>query len=147
MNHSKPESLPAPCVVDRGIVVQKEDMLRLLRGLRKVKYIYRQDNGISSTGEGCVIEAFCDPNQATLVANHSLYLNVDSFDYVELTTQDAQTTFSLVQEDRCLCLTPINDSPSQGLMTQLDAADLEVIVNEAIAASWDASLDDDTASA
>ncbi len=92
------------------------------------------------------METFCDPQQATIVANHSLYLNAHSFDYIEIITNctesGTETTFALIQENRCLCLTPLSESKSERT-AQLDAADLEAIVTEAIAASWDASLDDD----
>ena len=146
MNHQPSSQIPAPCIVDNGIVVQKQDMLRLLRSLRKVRYIHRQDDEITNVGEGCVMEAFSDPQQATLVANHSLYLNTHSFDYLELITNETETgtetTFALVQENRCLCLTPISEGNASHT-AQIDAADLEAIVTEAIAASWDASLDND----
>lgn len=143
MNPNNPSHLPAPCFVDNGIVVNKSDMLRLLKGLRKVTYIHKQDSQITNTGEGCVMEAFSDPAQATIVANHSLYLNVHSFDYLEIITNANETTFALVQDSRCLCLTPLpqrQESPAAGA---LDAATLEAIVNEALSASWDASLDDE----
>ncbi|PZO15725.1 MAG: hypothetical protein DCF25_13305 [Leptolyngbya foveolarum] len=146
MNHKKSGPFPAACIVDNGIVVQKQDMLRLLRSLRRVGYIYRQDDEITNTGEGCVMEAFCDPQQATIVANHSLYLNAHSFDYIEIITNctenGVETTFALVQENRCLCLTPLFEGKADKI-AQLDAADLEAIVTEAIAATWDASLDND----
>lgn len=142
MNPNQPSKLPAPCIVENGIVVQKQDMIRLLSSLRQVRYIYRQDDKITNTGEGCVMEVFCDPNQATLVANHSLYLNTHSFDYLEILTNGEESTFALTQESRCLCLIPASESPAERT-AQLDAADLEAIVTEAIAASWDASLDDD----
>ncbi|NJM95906.1 MAG: hypothetical protein HC800_00650 [Phormidesmis sp. RL_2_1] len=143
MNHPNSSNLPAPCIVDNGIVVHKADMLRLLRGLRRVHYVHKQGNDIANTGEGCVMEAFADPAQATLVANRSLYLNVHSFDYLELVTTGEQTTFALVQDDRCLCLTPIASPLEDSLGRSIDAAALEAIVTEALSASWDASLDDD----
>ncbi|MGC1308030.1 MAG: hypothetical protein WA885_12450 [Phormidesmis sp.] len=142
MNHKNTSPLPAPCIVDNGIVVHKKDILRLLKGLRRVRYIHTQDNEITNTGEGCVVEAFCDPTQATLVANHSLYLNVHSFDYLEMITTGEDTTFALVQDDRCLCLTPVS-TPKETLSHSIDAATIEAIVTEALSASWDASLDDD----
>ena len=143
MNHKYSSDLPAPCIVDNGIVVHKADMLRLLRGLRHVRYIHRQDNEITSTGEGCVMEAFSDPNQATLVANRSLYLNVHSFDYLEVIRSGDETSFALVQDNRCLCLTPVSQSYESQTSSQLDAATLEAIVTEALSASLDASLDDE----
>ncbi len=143
MNHNSSSHLPAPCIVDNGLVVHKVDMLRLLKGLRHVRYIHRQDNEITSTGIGCVVEAFSDPNQATLVANHNIYLNVHSFDYIELLTHKDETTFALVQDNRCLCLTPIVKAANRYAARDIDAAALEAIVTEALSASWDASIDDD----
>ena len=143
MNPKNFSSLPAPCLVENGIVANKIDMLRLLKGLRQVRYIHSQGSEITNKGEGCVMEAFSDSAQATIVANHSLYLNVHSFDYLEMITSGEETTFALVQDDRCLCLTPLPSEPEAAAVTQLDAATLEAIVNEALSASWDASIDDE----
>ena len=76
--------LPAPCIVDSGTVVNKQDMRRLLCDLGPVQYRYTQGDRCISEGEGYVVEVFADPNEATLVTNHSLYLNICSFDYLEL---------------------------------------------------------------
>ncbi len=143
MNPNSSSHLPAPCLVDNGIVVHKADMLRLLKGLSHVRYIHRQDDQITSTGEGRVMEAFSDANQATLVANHSLYLNVHSFDYLEMVRSGDETSFALVQDNRCLCLTPIVKEPERSATREIDVAALEAIVTEALSASWDASIDDE----
>ena len=76
--------LPAPCIVDSGTVVNKQDMRRVLCDLGPVRYRYTQGDRCISEGEGYVVEVFSDPNEATLVTNHSLYLNICSFDYLEL---------------------------------------------------------------
>lgn len=76
--------LPAPCIVDAGIVVNKQDIRRLLCDLGAVRYRYTQGERCISEGEGYVVEVFSDPDEATLVTNHSLYLNICSFDYLEL---------------------------------------------------------------
>ncbi|MGB3788137.1 MAG: hypothetical protein WA949_09005 [Phormidesmis sp.] len=143
MNHHSPSDFPAPCIIDNGIVVHKTDMLRLLKDLRHVRYIHRQDNEITSTGEGFIMEAFADPHQATLVANRSLYLNVHSFDYIEIVHSGEDTSFALVQDNRCLCLTPISKTHSVDSNREIDVAALEAIVTEALSASWDASIDDE----
>ncbi|WP_338038382.1 hypothetical protein [Neosynechococcus sphagnicola] len=77
-------SLPAPCIIDRGIVLNKQDMQRLLTDLNRVRYLHLQDHEILSEGEGYVQAVFADPHRATLIANSTLYLNVHSFDYLEL---------------------------------------------------------------
>ena len=143
MNYNSPSKLPAPCIVDSGIVINKIDMLRLLKGLSQVRYIYRQDDQVTSTGEGRVMEAFSDANQATLVANHSLYVNVNSFDYLEIVRSGDETSYALVQYNLCLCLTPIAKDVERHATREFDAATLEAIVTEALSASWDASIDDE----
>ncbi|MGK7891404.1 MAG: hypothetical protein AB4042_18905 [Leptolyngbyaceae cyanobacterium] len=82
--------LPAPCIVDAGIVVNKQDMRRLLCDLGAVRYRYTQGDRCISEGEGYVVEVFSDPDEATLVTNHSLYLNICSFDYLELSQDSPQ---------------------------------------------------------
>ena len=64
-------SLPAPCLVDTGVVVAKADMARLLSDLGRVRYRYEQDGQVTSDGEGFVLEVFNDPQQSTLVANNT----------------------------------------------------------------------------
>jgi hypothetical protein len=48
-------TLPAPCIVDTGIIVNKEDMLRLLDDLEQVHYIYTLDGDLQSEGEGWLL--------------------------------------------------------------------------------------------
>jgi hypothetical protein len=158
MNYSSstPSSLPAPCIIDQGILVNKDDMRRVLSDLNHVRYTHLQDGRVISQGEGYVLEVFGHPSQATLVANHTLYLNVCSFDYLQLQaspdlpldpiappSDGSSCYFDLVQDNRCLRLHPLS-SPLQGVDSQsLNAAALEAMVTEVLSASWDAHLDDD----
>ena len=54
-----------------------------------------------------------------------------------------ETSFALVQENRCLCLTPIVKDTERYTTREIDAAALEAIVTEALSASWDAAIDDE----
>jgi hypothetical protein len=138
-------SLPAPCIIDSGIVVNKEDMRRLLNDLGRVRYIHTVDGQPHSSGEGWIVEVFADSHQATLVANQSLYLNVQSFDYLHLNlAPDRQTYFDLIQDSRRLRLIPL----AGGLQDpethrSLDAETLEEMVTQVLSAHWDVQLDDD----
>lgn len=87
--------LPAPCIVDTGIIVNKQDIRRLLCDLGAVRYRYTQDDQCIAQGEGYVVEVFSSPSEATLVANHSLYLNICSFDYLEL----SQIPLGMIQSE------------------------------------------------
>ena len=136
--------LPAPCLVDHGIVVNKADMLRLLNDLGQVNYTDIHEKDVLSKGTGYVMDVFADPAVSTLVANQSLYLNVYSFDYLELEKlPNDQACFNLVQENRCLQLVPITTPIQEQTTRNMNTVAIEAIVAEALSASWDACLDDD----
>lgn len=136
--------LPAPCIVDAGIIVNKQDMHRLLSDLSRVRYRYVQDGSLSSEDEGYIMEVFSDPQRATLVANHSLYLNLQSFDYLELKQdQEKQAYFELVQDNRQLLLMPLTNPIFDQGDRHIDPATLEAVVTEVLSAGWDMRIDDE----
>lgn len=136
------KSLPAPCIIDTGTIVNKQDMLRLLADLSRVRYIHTQDGILASEGEGCVLEVFADPTRATLIANHTLYLNVCSFDCMELgQSPDQEAWFDLIQEGRHLRLIPLSNPLQDHHDRSLNAAALEAMVAEVLSAGWDMQID------
>jgi hypothetical protein len=138
-------SIPAPCLVDSGVVVNKSDMLRLLQDLGQVRYQHFQDGALLTEGCGFVMEVFVDPQQATLVANHTLYLNVYSFDFLEMGKIDAdQSHFDLVQDNRRLRLLPIYDPVQDQIAQSASTAAFEAMVVDALTARWDTCPDDDS---
>lgn len=137
-------ALPAPCLVDTGTIVSKHDMQRLLADLSRVRYSYHQDNRLCSEDEGYVIEVFADPQRSTLVANRTLYLNVYSFDYLELGhTPEGYPCFDLMQDSRQLRLIPLTNPLEEQNARRLNAAALEAVVAEVLSASWDVRIDDE----
>jgi hypothetical protein len=135
---------PAPCLVDNGIVVNKADMLRLLNDLGQVNYSDVHDGAVMSQGTGYIMDVFADPTMATLVANQSLYLNVHSFDCLELERlPDQKTCFNLVRDDRRLRLLPTTTPLYEQISRNLNVTALEAMVAEALSAQLDACLDDD----
>lgn len=136
--------LPAPCIVDVGIVVNKHDMHRLLADLGRVRYTYSQDGHVLSDGEGYILEVFSDPQRSTLVANHALYLNVCSFDYLELgQSSEQEAAFHLIQDARQLVLVPLSNPLQEQSHRSLNAAALEAVVAEVLSAGWDVRIDDE----
>ena len=135
--------LPAPCIIDFGIIINNEDMRRILNDLGRVHYIHTLDEEVQSEGEGWIVEVFSDPQQGTIVANRSLYLNVQSFDYLQLHRSPTQETyFDLMQDHRCLRLIPITHPPqTPEFSSNLDAATLEAMVTQVLAAKRDVQLD------
>ncbi len=143
-NYRSASKLPAPCIVNTGIIANKIDMRRLLADLGRVRYVYIQDGKFASQGEGDVMEIFTSPQQATLIANHALYLNLHSFDYLELKQSSEQETyFDLIQDNVCLRLIPLSTPLQERVTRSLNAGSLEAMMDQVISAQWDAEIDDD----
>lgn len=140
-----PHQLPAPCIIDTGLIVNKQDMERLLGDLNRVRYIHTIEGQLQNEGEGCVLEVFSDPHRSTLVANHALYLNVQSFDYLHLSQSSEQDAyFDLIQDNRQLRLIPLSNPLQEQTVQQLNADTLEAMVAQVLGAKWDVQLDDDS---
>ncbi|MDH6059509.1 hypothetical protein NWP17_03500 [Chrysosporum bergii ANA360D] len=145
MSHHLPNTrIPAPCIVNTGIIVNKVDMQRLMADLGRVRYIYTQEGKLQSEGEGDVMEVFINPQRSTLVANSALYLNVYSFDYLELKqSPQQQTYFDLWQEDMCLRLIPLSTPLQERKERNFNFSALEAMMEQVLSAKWDAEIDDD----
>lgn len=136
--------MPAPCIVDVGTVVNKQDMQRVLAALSRVRYLHTQDGILTNEGEGYVLEVFADPQRSTLIANHALYINVYSFDFLELgQSEDEEPWFDLIQDDRQLRLIPLSNPLQEQTTHRLNVAALEAVVAEVLSASWDVQIDDE----
>jgi hypothetical protein len=134
----------APCIIDTGIVVNKRDIKRLLFDLGRVRYLHIQDGQIYSEGEGYVLEVFANPHRSTLIANHALYLNVYSFDYLELKqSPEDGAYFDLIQDGRLLRLIPLSNPLQEQVARNLNAAALDAVVDQVLSGNWDLHLDDD----
>ncbi|MBR8833219.1 MAG: hypothetical protein DSM106950_04030 [Stigonema ocellatum SAG 48.90 = DSM 106950] len=145
MSHHLPDTkIPAPCIINTGVIVNKLDMRRLLGDLGRVQYIYTQEGKLQSEGEGDVLEVFANPQRSTLVANHALYLNVYSFDYLELKqSPQQQTYFDLMQEGTCLRLIPLSTPLQERQERCLNVRAIEAMMEQVLSAQLDAEIDDD----
>ncbi len=146
MSYHLPDSkIPAPCIINAGVIVNKLDMQRLLSDLGRVRYIHTQDDKLQSEGEGDVMEVFANPQRSTIVANHALYLNVYSFDYLELRQSPEQETyFDLLQEGTCLRLIPLSTPLQEQQERCLNVNAIEAMMEQVLSARWDAEIDDDS---
>ncbi|MGL5061687.1 MAG: hypothetical protein ACRC62_17090 [Microcoleus sp.] len=134
----------APCIIDTGTVVNKRDIQRLLFDLGRVRYIHIQDGKIYSQGEGYVLEVFADPRRSTLIANRALYLNVYSFDCLELKQSPEQGSyFELIQDGRHLQLIPLSNPLQEQINRNLNAAALDAVVDQVMSGNWDLQFDED----
>ncbi|BAY98243.1 hypothetical protein NIES37_21910 [Tolypothrix tenuis PCC 7101] len=145
MSHHLPDTrIPAPCIINTGIIVNKLDIRRLLADLGRVHYIYTHEGQLQSEGDGDVMEVFANPQRSTLVANQALYLNVYSFDYLELKQSPQQETyFDLIQEGMCLRLIPLSTPLQERRERSLNVSAIEAMMDQVLSARWDAEIDDD----
>ena len=148
MNHQTNNcQLPAPCIVESGILVNKEDIKRLINDLTQVRYIHDIDGVVQNQGQGWILEVFNDPAQATIVVNNSLYINIQSFDYLKLNqVSPYETYFDLIQDNRTLRLIPLataNQEQQQQVSKNLGFDSLDEMLGEVFSAKWDVQADDD----
>lgn len=147
MSQSHRHHLPAPCVVESGILANKEDIKRLINDLTHVRYIHSLDGIVQNQGKGWILEVFHDPSQATIVVNNSLYINIQSFDYLQITQiSPHETYFDLIQDNRQLRLIPLvptNQDQEQQPSKNLSFDSLESMLHDVLSAKWDVHLDDD----
>ena len=139
------KSLPAPCIVDEGIVIKHDDIRRLLADLCHVRYIHKIGEQEASKGEGYIQEIFSDSSQSTLIANRKIYINLQSFDYLRLSKSTQQEArFDLIQDNLQLSLIPISRSVSPSTIAKnIDAETIEAMVADVLTARLDVQLDDE----
>lgn len=99
-----------PCIVDEGIISNRQDMLRVLRDLGHVRYTDLYEDRERSSGEGYVMRVFAKDDGATIFVNKRLYINVNGFDYLRLSrTEDENAAIDLVDDRRTVRLVPLTD--------------------------------------
>ena len=96
------------CLVEQGIIYSKRDMIRILRDLDRVLYVDLIDNASVANGEGYVVEVYANSFDSTLVFNNRLHINVNSFDFLKITTQPDRLV-ELISGHRVIKLKPLTN--------------------------------------
>ena len=80
------EETQIPCIIDKGIIFNKRDMVRILQSLDRVEYKEIIDGKeLAEIREGFILEIFEDPIEASIIFNRRLHLNVNSFEFFKIT--------------------------------------------------------------
>ena len=110
------------CLVDFGTVYAKRDMARILRDLEKVQYYDFIDDALVASGEGYMVEVYANSFDSTVIFNHRIHVNVNSFDYLKLRTTPKKEVelFSGHRVIRLLPLTSILDSNKAAVEEEMD---------------------------
>lgn len=96
------------CLVEQGIIYSKRDMIRILRDLDKVSYIDLIDSLSVAQGEGYVVEVYANSFDSTLVFNNRLHINVNSFDFLRISSQPEKSV-ELISGHRVIKLKPLTN--------------------------------------
>jgi hypothetical protein len=99
------------CIVEEGILLNRRDMVRVLRDLGAVRYVDLHDGVATASGEGCITNVVANLSSSTIIANRRLYLNVSNFEYMRLGVEDGQAVFDLVTRNRTIRLIPQEAQP------------------------------------
>lgn len=98
------------CIVDEGVLVQRKDMVRILRDLGQVRYQEWRNDQLRRQGEGIIVHVTASDRAATVILNKRLYLNVNAFDYLQLGCDEAGGAWvDLVSDGLTLRLIPLTD--------------------------------------
>lgn len=109
------------CIVDEGILLNRRDMVRLLRDLGLVRYVDLHSGETRASGEGYVTSVVANQINSTIIANRRLYLNVNNFEYLKLGLDAGQTFFDLVDRDRIVRIIPLDCALTPPPVTTEDA--------------------------
>jgi hypothetical protein len=94
-----------PCIIDRGVIFNKKDMMRVLQGLDQVEYTEIIDEKPAVKREGFIVEIFEDPNEATIFLNIKI-----SYDPTEEALKEKRTySIELFMPNRKVVLRPLTD--------------------------------------
>ena len=103
-----------PCVVENGIVYGLRDIYRVVRDLGHVQYQEIIEGHVNATGDGYIMSVVANSQSATVVANRRIYLNVNGFDYLKVTTlEEGVVQFDMINSYRTLRLIPIAEPVSE----------------------------------
>ncbi|MDB5101622.1 MAG: hypothetical protein JWM80_6043 [Cyanobacteria bacterium RYN_339] len=99
------------CVVDEGILLNRRDMVRVLRDLGHVRYQDLVEGTERARGEGYIAGVYANQSNSTIIVNKRLYINVNGFDYMRLRRADENgTAIDLVDDRRTIRITPLSDA-------------------------------------
>jgi hypothetical protein len=105
-------------MVSEGTLFNKRDMMRALETIEGVTYFDIMDDQVISKGSGVLMKVFASKDNATLVVNGSLFINVFSFDYLHFSSnRRGKAVVDLIKESRVLRLIPHEDTKSSGKLS------------------------------
>ena len=126
------------CLVDYGIVYSKRDMIRILRDLDHVEYADLIDNLSVANGEGYIVEVYANSYDSTIVFNHKLHINVNSFDFLKIKTEPNKVV-ELISGHRVIKL-----KPKTNILLVNQAAIAEELDEQRIALASQLACDNET---
>ncbi len=129
----EPEDKQIPCIVGKGVVMSKRDMMRVLKGFDHVLFTDTIDGELQIEDEAYVVEVFRNDIESTIVFNRRMHINVENFEYLRI-IQSLPGIVELIEGHRTLRLEAVVDpfSNKDILMTEVleNRARMEALYEE-----------------
>jgi hypothetical protein len=87
-----------PMIINKGIIYNPKDIMRILRDLGHIFYEQIIDNKIKQKGEAYIVSVVANKNSANMIINKKAYLNINGFEYLEIDTTEEETILDLHNE-------------------------------------------------
>lgn len=87
-----------PMIINKGIIYNPKDILRILRDLGSISYEQIIDNEIKQTGKAYIVSVVSNKNSANMIVNRRAYLNINGFEYLDINTTEEETILDLHNE-------------------------------------------------
>lgn len=97
----------APCIVNEGTIINKRDMMRALRIYENVAFEDYVDGELMASSEGVMVDVFQCDECSSLFLKGAIFINVMSFNYLQLEVVEEKTNAKLVNKFRTIKISPI----------------------------------------
>jgi hypothetical protein len=87
-----------PMIINKGIIYNPKDIMRVLGDLSHIFYEQIIDNEIKQEGEAYIVSVVASRNSANMIVNKKAYLNINGFEYLEIDTTEEETILDLHNE-------------------------------------------------
>ena len=111
-----------PFIMENGIVYNIKDIQKVVKDLGHVHYFDYTNESLNGDGDGYILSVVANNHSASIIASKRMYLNVNGFEYLKITTADNTVSFDLVDGDHILRLIPINDTIPEEFQRTMNSA-------------------------
>ncbi|GIW22111.1 MAG: hypothetical protein KatS3mg068_1118 [Candidatus Sericytochromatia bacterium] len=102
-----------PMIINKGIIYNPKDILKILRDLGAVNYEQIVNGEIVQSGKAYIVSVVMNKNSANIIVNKKAYLNINGFEYLNIDTTEEETILDLHNDFGILRLRVSNNIESE----------------------------------